>query len=156
MQHIPAETISQAIEILGTNGTDEDQIWDRLCRLVEDPISVGRLFVWPPEAFGYVLISHSWEIGLPETFSACSANGKWHEFELKCEPVFVESVQIATQIYHNGPREVYSKMAQRSALLNSMNNTMEADSPVEGGQLNGPALAGIPAEIYLPSAEGNG
>ena len=148
MESVSQETLVAAISILGTDNIGDDEIDLRLSELVGHPMTVRRLADWPPEAFGIVLISHGWNVNLPTTFSALNSNGRSIEFDFDREPLFAESVSIAQDMYHNGPRDVFQNIATRGAMLATVNNSLNAGATVDGGTLGGPALIGIPAETY--------
>jgi len=147
MNDISEELIRKAIAILGES-SDDTKTDNQLDKIVTGSIDVERLATWPPEAFAMVLISHSWDITLPKTFSAKSKNGSWKEFEFNREPIFVESLKVAQTMYHNGPRENFGNIAKRSAMLDAINSALNAGDSIEGASLAGPALLGVPAEIY--------
>lgn len=148
MEAVSKETLIAAIEILGLDTIDDDGIDSRISKLVSDPITVRRLADWPPEAFGLVLISHGWKVNPPTTFTALDAKKRSVEFPLDREPIFAESVTIAQDMYHIGPRETFKVVSLRSAMLNTVNNALNSGADIDGGTLSGPALIGIPAEVY--------
>ena len=148
MESVTKETLIAAIEILGNESIDDDEIDARISNLVSDPMTVRRLADWPPEAFGLVLISHGWQIHLPTTFTALDKRERSIEFHFDREPIFAASLIIAQEMYHNGPRDIFRIVSLRSAMLNTVNSALNAGASVDGGTLSGPALIGIPAEFY--------
>lgn len=148
MEAVSKETLIAAIEILGMDNIDDDEIDVRISKLVDEPITVRRLADWPPEAFGLVLISHEWNVNLPTTFTALDARKRSVEFTFDREPIFAESVTIAQDMYHNGPRDTFKAVSLRSAMLNTVNNALNSGVDIDGGTLSGPSLIGIPAEVY--------
>ena len=138
-----------AVEILALPGLDDEEVDRRVGGLVDDEMAMRRLVDWPPEAFGLVLIAHNWnKLTLPSTFTAKSKAGRWSEFPFKCEPIFADSLEIGQQLLHDGDREIFKNVAARGAMLNTINNALEQGSDLDGGVLSGPALIGIPAEVY--------
>ncbi len=148
MKPIPVEIISNAIEILSADGITEDEIETRIAALVSDPMEARRLIDWIPEAFGIVLISHLGKPILPKTFSARDAEGKWKSFRLTYEPIFVAALEIAQAKYHQGPAAQFQSIATRSSVANAANNALNAGVSIDGAVFSGPALIGIPAEVY--------
>jgi hypothetical protein len=96
---------------------------------------------------------------LQETVSALcrvvfvSHSGEWKHFELKVEPIFVESLRIATDMYHSGDRPTFGNVARRSSMIDGVNNALNAGESIDGATLSGPALIGIPAEVYEPKSK---
>ena len=148
MESVSQETLIAAVKILGTENIDDDEIDLRIAKLVDDPMTVRRLADWPPEAFGIVLISHGWKVNLPTTFAAMDAKGRSIEFNFDREPLFAESVLIAQDMFHNGPRDIFQNVSTRGAMLATVNNALHSGASIDGGTLSGPALIGIPAETY--------
>ena len=150
MNSVPEETILAAIDILGTPGMEEDELERAIRGLVGDDMTARRLFVWIREAFGLVLISHlRSKPRLPTTFSARNREGRWVELELTGEPIFTAALLVAQRMFHEGPRETFQAIALRSAMLNAVNNLLNAGSSLEGARLSGLALIDIPAEVYV-------
>ena len=148
MLTVPTEAIRKAIAVLGIEGTPEGTVESDIASLAGDKMVARRLIDWIPEAFGIVLASHVGKINLPTTFSAQSHGGEWKHFEFKVEPIFVESLRIATDMYHSGDRPTFGNIAKRSSMVDVVNNALNAGESIDGATLSGPALIGIPAEVY--------
>lgn len=80
--------------------------------------------------------------------SAKNRQGEWEEFPLSCEPIFVASVLIAQNMFHSGPRSEFQNISIRSSILAVANQALNAGVNIDRGTLSGPALIGIPAEVY--------
>ena len=148
MLTVPTNTIHKAIAALGVESTSDDEIDSDIAAFAEDKMVARRLIDWIPEAFGIVLASHIGKINLPTTFSARSRGGKWKTFEFKVEPIFAESLLIATDMYHLGDRSTFGNVAKRSSMIEVVNKALNAGESLDGATLSGPALIGIPAEVY--------
>lgn len=149
MTPISEDTIRSAISIIGTQGIEDDQIERDVRALVDDDMSARRLIDWIPEAFGIVLVSYiSNKIVLPKTFSAKSAAGKWVEIPFEKEPIFAEALKMAQTIYHEGPKDIFQNVSFRSSMTNTVDNALNSGASLDGAYLSGPALIGIPAEVY--------
>jgi hypothetical protein len=149
MTPISEETIRAAIAIIGTSGNEDAQIERDVRALVADEMTSRRLIDLIPEAFGIVLVSHiSHKIVLPTTFSAKSSSGQWIHFPFSAEPIFADALRIAQSIFHDGPRDVFQNISLRSSMTNTVNNTLNSGASLDGACLSGPALIGIPADIY--------
>ncbi len=149
MTTVKEETIAAAIEILGSAGIEYGDVERLIRELVSDDMTSRRLIDWIPEAFGFVLVSHlSSKIVLPTTFSAKADSGRWVTLKLTDEPIFTTSLQMAQQMFHNGPREIFQNIALRSAMTNTANNALNAGTSLDGAVFSGPALIGIPANLY--------
>ncbi|HSX61620.1 MAG TPA: hypothetical protein VLF18_15575 [Tahibacter sp.] len=150
MQPISAAQLEHVIAIIGTDGITDAEIEAKVAALFPDPMSARRAIDWLPEAFGLVLIGHMAKVTLPTTFRARSKHGQWVEFALDAEPVFKDSLRLGTDMYHSGPRNVFTAVAQRSSLVAAVNKALHAGHSIDGATLSGPALIGIPAEVYRP------
>jgi hypothetical protein len=148
MQIIPDEKIHRAISVLGVDGISESDIESRILAIAGDTMSARRLIDWIPEAFAAVLIPHVGKVNLPKTFSAKARSGKWIEFEFAREPVFVNAVPMAMDMYHSGYRAAFKIIVGRSSMLDVVNKALNAEASIDGATLSGPAMLGIPAEVY--------
>lgn len=151
--HITAATpelVRQAVAILGTEGITDDEIESKVLDRAIDQMLARRLFDWLPEAFGFVLVPHISKVQLPTTFSARKKSGEWVQFPLEREPIVALSVTLASQMYHSEERPAFSRVALRSSAVDAVNRALSEGSDLEGATLSGPALNGVPAEIYSP------
>jgi hypothetical protein len=153
MKPIPPEVIERVIAIRGTDGISDDAIESQVAALVSDPIEARRLIVWIPEAYGTVLVSHLGKPVLPKRFSATNAQGKSLRFPLTCEPIFLLALSIAEAAYRASPSALFQNIALRSSIATTANNALSAGVSIDGGVFSGPALIGIPAEIYADQAK---
>ena len=151
MLPLPTEELLQkAIAVIGRDGISEDDIEVEISAIIEEQMLARRLIDWLPEIFGIVLVSHMGDIHLPNTFSAKDASGNWIELEFDVEPIVQVAARLATEMYHAGPRNTFSNIALRSSMVDAVNRALNQQESLNGARLSGPALIGIPAEIYLP------
>lgn len=148
MPMIPEDQLQRVVTILGSTAARDDAMESNVQELVADKILAQRLLDWIPEVFGLVLVSHIGKVNLPRTFSAKSSDGRWVEISLDAEPIFKAVVPIAMAMFHSGPRDAFRNIAERSAILDTANKALNAGASLEGAYLSGPALIGIPAEVY--------
>ncbi len=148
MKPIAPEIVERAVQILGTEGISEDDIEAQIAVLVSDPMEARRLIDWIPEAFGIVLVAHLGDLVLPKQFSALNAKGKEQLFPFTSEPIFLLALQMAQVAYHNGPSKSFQNVAFRSSTVRSVDNLLSAGGSLDGAVCSGPALIGIPAEVY--------
>jgi hypothetical protein len=149
MLSVSPELIDQSILIMGRSGIGQDEIEAEVLAIAGDKMLARRLIDCIQEAFGLVLVSHmSSELILPTNFSAKTEKGEWLQFKWAVEPVFIAGFEAGQRIFHNGPWDVFQNIALRSAMLNTVNNLLNAGGEIEGAVLSGPAMLGIPAEIY--------
>src|SRR5262249_12705685 len=130
--------------------TSVDEQERRVLELVEDPMMARRLIDWIPEAFGLVLAAHIGKLEFSNTFSAKNRWGNWVTIEVSREPIFAAAAKHVIAMLHSGPRDAYRTIAERSALLDAVNKALNAGDSIEGARWSGPALNGIPAEVYVP------
>ncbi|MGE8281126.1 MAG: hypothetical protein ACN6O2_11880 [Stenotrophomonas sp.] len=153
MSTISPELVAQAVAILGTDGITEAEIESNVLALAKDPMLARRLIDWPPEAFGLVLAPHIAKVNLPTTFRARSKSGSWVELSFQLEPIFQAAVHLGMDMYHSEQRRTFGNVALRSSILDAVNNALNEGESIEGATLAGPALIGIPAEVYTPTAK---
>ena len=148
MLNVPDEFLQRTISMLGEGERRDVEIDIGVARFAPDKLTVRRLVDWIPEAFGYVLMPHVADMTLPTTFSAKAKDGTWKEFSLDREPIFGEAVKIASAMYRDGPRTVFSNVAKRSYLVDAVNKALNAGDSLAGAKMGGPKMLGIPAEFY--------
>jgi hypothetical protein len=148
---VTAEAIHKAIAILGVEGIPEGEVQASIASFAHDKMVARRLIAWIPEAFGIVLVTHLGKVNLPTTFSARSTDGEWKQFEFKLEPIFAEALRVASDMYHSSDRSAFGNVAKRSSTVDVVNKVLNAGNSIEGATLSGPALIGIPAEVYGPT-----
>ena len=148
MLTVSREDIQRTISQLGEGERRDTEIEIAVRRFAPDPVTLRRLIDWIPEAFGMVLLPHVGEVVLPTTFSARAKDGTWKQFSFDREPIFGLTLPIATEMYHDGRRAIFSKIAQRSSLVVIANKALNAGKSLDGAQVGGPAMLGIPAEFY--------
>lgn len=156
MLDVSDEDIQRTISQLGEGDRRDTEIEIAVRRFAPDPLTLRRLIDWVPEAFGYVLLPHVADLVLPTTFTARARDGTWKTFAFDREPVFGKAVTLAAAMYKDNPRGVFSAVAKRSALVKAANEALDAGKSLDGVQLPGPAITGVPAEFYdaKPKAAG--
>lgn len=153
MSTVLPELVAQAVAILGTDGITDAEIESNVLALTQDSMLARRLIDWPPEAFALVLIPHIAKVNLPTTFSARSKSGSWIEFSFQLEPIFEVAIRLGMDMYHSEQRSTFGNVALRGSTLDAVNKALNQGDPLEGATLSGPALVGIPAEVYAPPAK---
>jgi hypothetical protein len=143
------ELVTGCISVLGQPGISPDEVEREVLRLAADPMMARRLIDWVPEAFGLVLVSHIGKVQFGNTFSALDQRGKWITIDVSREPIFAAALKPATVMFHSGPRDVFESIATRSSTLACVNSALNAGASIENAHLSGPALIGIPAEVYV-------
>lgn len=144
------QLVADCISVLGDAGTSIEEAERLVSQRTSDPMMAKRLVVWIPEAFGLALISHTWKVQFSKTFSAKDHRGNWITIEVGREPIFAVAVNRALAMFHSGPREMYRSIAERSSVLDAASKALNAGDSIEGASLSGPALIGIPADVYIP------
>jgi hypothetical protein len=153
MPMISEDRLQQVVAILGSTAAQDVAMEAKVLELVGDKILAQRLLDWIPEVFGLVLVSHIGNVNPPRTFSAKSSEGHWVEISLDAEPIFKAVVPIAMAMFHSGPKDAFRCIAQRSAILDTANNALNAGASLDGATLSGPALMSIPAEVYAKQSQ---
>jgi hypothetical protein len=155
MEIVTPAILSQAIEIIGEIGISNEDIEARVSRLVSDAMTARRLIDFIPEAFGMVLLSHvgNGKVVMPTGFQARNKDEKWKSFPFSSEPIFVAAFTAAQTMFQNGPRVAFEAIANRSSTVQALNNALHQGANLDGATFSGPALIGIPAEVYPPVKE---
>jgi hypothetical protein len=148
MPNASTEDIQRAISQLSEGDRRDLEIEIAIGRFASDKMTVRRLIDWIPEAFGYVLLPHVGDVTLPTTFSARAKDGTWKDFSFDREPIFGETVKIASAMYRDGPRTVFFNVAKRSSMVAAANKALNDGQSLGGATMSGPAMIGIPAEFY--------
>ena len=148
MTPVKPEMIESAIEIIGAEDISDEEIESQVLNIAGDEMLARRLIDWLPEIFGSVVVAHLGDVNFVDTFSAKTASGKWKDIPMKAEPIFVQGIKIAQDAYHSNWTENHKRLSLRSAVLNSVNNLLNEGGSVDGATTSGPALIGIPAEVY--------
>ena len=152
MEPVSPETVRAAVEILGVCERVDAHVEKRIRALVADDLTVFRLVHVIPEAFGLVLIAHMPEaktVTLPATFSVQDTTGQRRVFPLRCEPVFIEAINIAEHVFHNGPRHIFKTNADRSSVIDAINKTLNSHGPsaMKDSAIN-ICFHGVPSSLY--------
>jgi len=148
MLSISESQLEEVARIIGADGASDGTVETRVLALVQDPMLARRVIDWLPEAFAMVLIPHMGAVTLPTTFSAKNKSGNWVELDFRIEPIFHSAILLATQIFHNGPQDTFRNIVHRSALLATVSRALNEGASLDGATLSGPALIGVPAEVY--------
>lgn len=148
MEAVNSELVAQVIALMGRAEVSDDQLEIEVAQLVSEKITVRRLIDWIPEAFGMVLLSQLDGIHLPTSFQAKDAFDKWHSVDFKAEPVYGLAYEQGMKMHKQGPAKVFETISFRSSTVNSVNNALNAGASLKNLVLSGPALIGIPFEIY--------
>ena len=150
MTIIKDDLMRRVCAILGEDSITKADLEARVLSIAESPMHARRLIDWTREAFGLVLISHIAKVVMPNTFTAKAANGEWIEFSFDVEPIFHAALLEASEMMQSGPRNVFQNIATCGGLFAAVNEALNEGASIEGGVLSGPALLGIPAEVYAP------
>lgn len=148
MNAIPDEIIERAIDILGTEGLSDEEIEEKVASLVSDPMDARRLIDWIPEAFGAHVIAHLGKPVLPAFFSARNAKGRYITFPIDHEPIYAVAQGMAARMRDEGIRDQVLAIAARSSIFQAAQKAILAGVSIDGAVCSGPALVGIPAEVY--------
>ncbi len=156
MLNVSDEDIQRTISQLGEGDRRDTEIEIAVRRFAPDPLTLRRLVGWIPEAFGYVLLPHVGDVTLPTTFQARAKDGTWKEFPFDREPIFARTVAIATAMYEQNSRGVFSAVARRSSMVGAVNKALNDGASLDGARLSGPAMMGVPAEFYEAKPKSGG
>jgi hypothetical protein len=148
MTPIEPAILKAAIEIIGEEGISDEEIEERVLALAKDAMLARRLIDWLPEILGAVAVSHMGKVNFVDTFSAKTKQGKWKSIPMKAEPIFVQGIKLAQDAWHRDWTGVHERVAFRSSVMRSAGQVLDAGHSLDGVTTSGPALLGIPAEIY--------
>lgn len=140
--------VSDVIGLLQEDTHTNDEIEAQVLEWTGDTIVARRLIDWVPEAFGFVALSHMKQLTLDTTFQAQSGSGDWLQFDFESEPVFLEARRLAMSLFHDGPKDRFWSVANRSSMVTAVNRMLSVN-PAAHGRVSGPAMIGLPAAIYM-------
>lgn len=150
MRQVKPDLVERAIAIIGADGILDGDMEACVLAMAKESMLARRLIDWVPEAFGIVFVPHLAKVNLPTTFSAKSSRGEWIEFEFEVEPIFPIAIRIGMDMFHSDSRSSFKNIVLRSAMINAVNKALNHGDSIDGATLSGPAMIGIPAEIYQP------
>lgn len=150
---VEPEWVHAVFDLLGREDKSIEEIESEVLSMVVDAMTARRLIDWIPEVVALVIVAHVSDVKLPNTFSATSAQGRWVELKFDSEPIIAFAFTVASDAIHSERKEQALRVASRSATMAIVNRTLDAGHALEdmgGGSLSGPAMIGIPAEVYAP------
>jgi hypothetical protein len=148
---VEPEWVHAVFELLGLENKSIEEIESEVRSMVPDAMTARRLIDWIPEVVALVIVAHISDVKLPSTFSATTAEGRWVELQFDSEPVIALAYVAASDAIHSEHKQHALRVASRSATMAVVNRTLDTGHALEdlrGGSLSGPAMIGIPAEIY--------
>jgi hypothetical protein len=149
LERFDVKKLEAIAKLMASSSSWEVEAWPEIVSIAGEQSLARRATEWLPEAFGYVLLSHIPEVQLPKSFHVKSADGSWHEFKFAVEPIAADAISLAMQIFHSGERELFEKLALRSALVTTVNSSLNSNADLVDAKLTGPAFLTLPAELYL-------
>lgn len=140
--------LKKAIEIIGEESISVEEIEERVLALAKDAMLARRLIDWLPEILGAVAVGHMGNVNFANSFSAKTKQGKWKSIPMKAEPICVQGMKLAQEAWHSNWTKAHERVALRSSIMKSAMQILDAGHSLDGVTTSGPALIGIPAEIY--------
>lgn len=148
MQSVSSETLAEVAALAAASGSTES-CEAAVSQLLGDPALARRALDWLPEAFGLVLIAHiEPSLELPTTFLARGHGGEWIELALAVDPLFAQCLQLASVVFHNGPRELFERLALASSVHAAVNDALNHGVSLKNGRLHPIRMLGLSAETY--------
>ena len=148
MQSIALETLDQVAKVASSSSSLEEREAS-VVALVGGRELARRALDWLPEAFGFVLVTHmNLGVVLPKVFMAKTVAGCWVEIPLAKDPVFCSSLELASIMFHNGPREVFTALATSSFAVDVVNKALNAGESLAGATIQPLRMHGLAAEAY--------
>ena len=146
---IPApDLLEQVVVLLGSENIEEAQIESEIIGIAGDPMFARRLIDWTPEAFGAVVVAHMGRVIFTNEFSARTSEGRSIDFPVSAEPIYGLALTMAQARIHGGWDVTCQRVAERSSVFQSATALIHGGGSLDGAVSSGPALIGIPAEIY--------
>ena len=106
-----------------------------------------KLVALVPLAFGRVLLGHLGLTGGSDVFCLPTGTGDYVERSLREEPIFLRAVELAAQMAHEGPRDLFQGAATWSAEFHAANKALSAGKDLSFGTLS------VPCFLRLTAAE---
>ena len=143
------ELISQTLEAYASSAYDsEDDIVGALCLSGVTRLVAERLVALVPLAFGRVLISHIEKLEFPTYAILTARDGSPQSCDLRSDEIFRAALEMATAMYHEGPRRLLQAAATASSEVAAVNQALNAGSRLAGGQFSAPRLLRLSFEEW--------
>lgn len=150
---VEPEWVHAVFDLLGREDKSIEEIESEVLSMVPDAMTARRLIDWIPEVVALVIVGHISDVKLPNTFSATTAEGRCVELRFDSEPIVAFAFAVASDAIHSERKQHALRVASHSAMMDAVNHALNAGHTLEdlrGSSLSGPAMIGIPAEIYSP------
>ena len=126
----------------------EDDVVNDLCSIGVARLLAERLIVLVPLAFGRVLIAHMEEVHFEMSAVLTALDGTSKSCDLRTDGLFVTALEIATAMFHEGPRHLFQAAATVSAEVAVVNKMLHAGAPLAGARFMEPRFLRLSFEEW--------
>lgn len=146
---VSAEIVAQAVDIIGAEGAEEEEIVKQLLDLAGDELLAKRLREWIREAFGREMVFGLSGGGVTflDTFGVFTRDRKPVNVPNRAEPILDISLRLARKMVQDGRQVQFARIAITSSCAQTALNAREQGASMEGATM-ATAFNGIPAEAY--------
>ena len=142
------DLILRVLQVLASSpDSAEDEV---VAALVADGVGrvrAEKLAALVPLAFGRVLIAHMASVSF--STHALVGHPSGERVDLRSEPLFLRALEIATRLFHEGPRHLFQPAATMSAELQAVNNALNSGvKDLSGSTFADPILMRLTAKEW--------
>ncbi len=144
---VTEEIVARAVDIIGAEGAEEEEIERQLLALVTDKLLAMRLREWIREAFGRAMVLQMSKVRFLDSFMVFTPERKRVDIPNHAEPILEISMRLARKMMRDGRQAQCERIAITSSCAQSASNAAEQGVSLDGA-VSATAFNGIPAEAY--------
>lgn len=143
------DLVIQTLEAYASSEYDsEDDIVRGLCSAGVARLLAERMLVLVPLAFGRVLLSHLEEMEFSMSAILTANDGSLKSIDLRTDEIFRSALEMATLMFHEGPRHLFQAAANASAEVAVVNKMLYAGVKLAGLRFTEPRFLRLSFEEW--------
>lgn len=133
--------------------SDED-IVSELCATGVSRLLAERLVALVPLAFGRVLLAHLEPMEFPMSAVLMTQDGSPKSCDLTTDQTFISALELATTMFHEGPRDLFQAAATVSAEVAAASELLHSGATLAGVRFTEPMFLRLSYEEWTsPEAQ---
>ena len=143
------ELVRRTLEVYASSAYEsEDEVVGGLCSAGVARLMAERLVALVPLAFGRVLVSHMEKVEFSTSAILTARDGSSRSCDLRTDRIFLSALEIATAMYHEGPRHLFQAAASASAEVAAVNQLLDSGGTLAGGRFTEPRFLRLSFEEW--------
>jgi len=143
------ELVTRTLEAYaGSAYESEEEIVGGLCSAGVARLVAERLVALVPLAFGRVLVSHMEKLEFSTSAILTARDGSPQSCDLRTDGLFLSALEIATAMYHEGPRHLFQAAASASAEVAAVNQLLNSGGTLAGVRFKEPRFLRLSFEDW--------